>query len=56
LSEEIRLTVYENRELRRIFGHKRNDVTGEWINFKMRSLMTCTDKHILFGISNNGKR
>ena len=29
LREEVRLTVYENRVLRRIFGSKRNEVTGE---------------------------
>jgi len=30
LREERRPRVFENRELRRIFGPKRNDVTGEW--------------------------
>jgi hypothetical protein len=30
LREEHRLRVFENRVLRRIFGPKRNDVTGEW--------------------------
>jgi hypothetical protein len=30
LREEHRLRVFENRVLRRIFGHKRNEVTGEW--------------------------
>jgi len=28
--EERRLTVFENRVLRRIFGPKRDEVTGEW--------------------------
>jgi hypothetical protein len=28
--EEYRLRVFENRVLRRIFGPKRNEVTGEW--------------------------
>ena len=28
--EERRLGVFENRVLRRIFGTKRNEVTGEW--------------------------
>jgi hypothetical protein len=28
--EEHRLRVFENRVLRRIFGRKRNKVTGEW--------------------------
>jgi hypothetical protein len=30
LREEHRLRVFENRVLRRIFGPKRHDVTGEW--------------------------
>jgi hypothetical protein len=33
--------VFENRVLRRIFGPKRNEVTGEWIklhNKKLRDL------------------
>jgi len=30
LKEELRLRVFENRVLRRIFGLKRDEVTGEW--------------------------
>jgi hypothetical protein len=30
LSEERRLRMFENRVLRRIFGPKRDEVTGEW--------------------------
>jgi hypothetical protein len=30
LREERRLRVFENRVLRRIFGTKRDEVTGEW--------------------------
>ena len=30
LKEEHRLRVYENRVLRRVFGPKRDEVTGEW--------------------------
>jgi len=30
LREECRLRVFENRMLRRIFGPKRDKVTGEW--------------------------
>jgi hypothetical protein len=30
LKEEHRLGVFENRVLRRIFGPKRDEVTGEW--------------------------
>ena len=30
LREELRLRVFENRVLRRIFGPKRDEVTGDW--------------------------
>jgi hypothetical protein len=30
LREECRLRVFEKRVLRRIFGPKRDEVTGEW--------------------------
>ena len=30
MREERRLRVFENRVLRRIFGPKRDEVTGEW--------------------------
>ena len=30
LREERRLRMFENRVLRRIFGPKRDEVTGEW--------------------------
>jgi hypothetical protein len=30
LREERRFRAFENRVLRRIFGPKRNEVTGEW--------------------------
>jgi len=30
LREERRLRVFEKRGLRRVFGPKRNEVTGEW--------------------------
>jgi hypothetical protein len=30
LREKHRLRVFENRVLRRIFGSKRDEVTGEW--------------------------
>jgi hypothetical protein len=41
LREEHRLKVFENRVLRRIFGPKRDEVTGEWrklLNEKLRDL------------------
>jgi hypothetical protein len=30
LREECRLRVFDNKVLRRIFGPKRDEVTGEW--------------------------
>ena len=42
LREERRMRVFENRMLRRVFGPKRNEVTGEWKNYIMRSLVICT--------------
>jgi hypothetical protein len=30
LREELRLRVFENRVLRRVFGPKRDEETGEW--------------------------
>jgi hypothetical protein len=30
LREERKLSVFENRVLRRVFGPKRDEVTGEW--------------------------
>jgi len=41
LKEERRLSVFENNVLRRIFGPKRDEVTGSGENYIMRSLMIC---------------
>jgi hypothetical protein len=48
LRKERRLWVFENRVLR-IFGHKRDEVTGEWRKLVMRSFMLCTPHSILCG-------
>jgi hypothetical protein len=48
LKEERRLRVFENRVLRRIFGSKRDEVTGEGINYIVRFLLICTPNQILF--------
>jgi hypothetical protein len=49
LREERRLREFGNRKLRRIYGLKRNEVTGERENYIMRSLMILTANKILFG-------
>jgi hypothetical protein len=38
LREESRLRVFESRVLRRIFGPKRDEVTGEWIKLHNEEL------------------
>jgi hypothetical protein len=46
LSEKHRLRVFENRVLRRIFGPKRDEVTGEWRklhNEELRNLCSSPD-------------
>ena len=47
--EERRLSVFENRVVRRILGRKRDEITGNGENYIMRSLMICTAHQILFG-------
>ena len=50
LREERRPRVFANRVLRRIFGPKSDEVTGEWRKLHiMRSLMICTPYPISFG-------
>ena len=38
LREERRLRVFENRVLRRIFGPKRDEMTGEWRKLRNKEL------------------
>jgi hypothetical protein len=38
LREELRLRVFENRVLKRIFGPKKNEVTGEWRKLRNEEL------------------
>jgi hypothetical protein len=38
LRKERRLRVFENRVLRRVFGLKRNQVTGDWRKFHNEEL------------------
>ena len=49
LREERRLRVFENRVLRRVFGPKRDEVTGNGENYIMRSLGIFTPCPILCG-------
>jgi len=49
MREERRLRVFENRVLRRVFGPKRDEVTGNGENCIMRSLGIFTPYPILCG-------
>jgi hypothetical protein len=53
--KERKLRMLENRVLRRIFGPKRDEATGEWRKLHNESLMICTPHQILFGRSNREK-
>jgi hypothetical protein len=46
---EYRLRVFENRVLMKIFGPKRDGVTGEWRRLHNEELIICTVHQILFG-------
>jgi hypothetical protein len=49
LRDERRLRVFENRVLRRIFGPKKDEVTGEWRKLYNEELNDLTPPQILFG-------
>jgi len=40
LRKELRLRVFEDRVLRRIFGPKRDEVIGEWRKLHNEGLLT----------------
>jgi len=48
--EELRLRVFENRAKKRIFGPKRDEVTGSGENSIMRSLIIHTLHPIIFRV------
>jgi len=49
LREEQRLRVFENRVLKRIFGPKRYEVTGEWKKIHNEELKDVYSSQTLFG-------
>jgi hypothetical protein len=40
------MKAFENRVLRRIFGPKKDEVTGDGENYIMRSFISCTLRQI----------
>jgi hypothetical protein len=46
--------VLQNRVMRRIFGPKWGEVTGDWKKFHNETLVICTSYRILFRESNQG--
>ena len=49
LREERKLRVFENMVLRRIFGPRRDEVTGEWRRLHNEELNDSTPQSILCG-------
>jgi len=49
LREERKLRVFENMVLRKIFGPRRDEVTGEWRSLHNEELKICTPRPILCG-------
>jgi hypothetical protein len=48
LTEEHRVRVFENRVLRRIFGSKRDEVTGGWRKLRNEELLNlCASQSII---------
>jgi hypothetical protein len=47
LREECRLRVFENKVLRRIFGPKRDEVTGEWRRLHDKELYALYSPNII---------
>ena len=47
LREERRLRVFENRVLKRIFGPKREEVTGEWRKYNEELNDLCFSPNIV---------
>jgi hypothetical protein len=50
LKEEHRLRVFENRVLRRIFGPKKDEVTGEWRKLHNEELLDLYSSPSIFKI------
>jgi hypothetical protein len=45
LTLSIRLRVFQNRVLRKISGHKRDEITGKWGKLHKKELCSVLTKH-----------
>jgi hypothetical protein len=50
LREELRLSVFENRVLSRIFGPERSEVTGEWTKLNIEKLYDLYSSPNIIGV------
>jgi hypothetical protein len=50
LREECRLRVFDDRVLRRIFGYKRDEVTGEWRRLHNKELYALYSLPNIIGV------
>jgi hypothetical protein len=55
LREECRLRVFENRVLRRIFGLKRDELTGEWRKLHIEELNNLYSSPNIFRVIKSGR-
>ena len=56
MREELTLRVFENRILRRIFGPKRDKVTGEWRKLHIEELDVYSSTNIIWVIKSRRMR
>jgi len=52
LRQELKLRMFENRVLRKVFGPKKKEVTGSIEDYITRSFVSCNRNKILFSRSN----
>jgi hypothetical protein len=56
LREECRLKVFENKVLRKIFGPKRDEVTGEWRRLRNKAFALYSSPNIIWEIKSRRLR